>query len=227
MRTSVPRAARRPRLLARALLLAGVAAAFTGPVLRPAEAADQATERFRDPNAKFSFLSFPTWDQVPLETEGKSAREFGTGSTDKFAVCQFFQSGAERRGLMPAKLVAYRMGAGTSGLKTGAITGEDTKPKDPFLEKLRESIGADDPKSMRELFKKVLADYGFPEKGYNPAAQDADWDARKKEQAALAEKILDPKLAKPLKSKDAEPVPGLLWAFERGNYMRMLQSWKG
>ncbi len=215
--TSVSVGARRPRLVARVVLLAAFAAGLVLPALRPAEGGETATKRFRDKNAKFSFMLFPDWDQVPLETEGKSAREFGTGGSDKYAVCQFFQSGADKKGLLPGKLVAYRMGGGATGLKAGTTTGEDEPKKDPFLEKLRSLMGDDEPKTMRDLFKKVLGDYGFVYEEPKPGAPRPDYDARKKAEDALAEKILDPKLAKAIKSKDPEPVAGLLWSFERRN----------
>lgn len=217
MRTFVRGAAGRPRLLARVLLLAGVAAGLSVPALRPAEAGDVPTKRFRDQNAKFSFKLFPDWDPVPLETEGKSARQFGSSGTDKYAVCQYFQRGADKRGQMAGKLLAYRMGGGATGIKTGTTTEEDGAKKDPFLEKLRSAMGDDDPKTMRDLFKKALDGYGFLDEPPKPGAPQRDWKAMEKEKDALADKILDLKLAKPIKSRDAEPVPGLMWAIERKN----------
>jgi len=217
MRTLVFGAVRRPRLLARALLLVGVAAGIATPALRPAEGAESPTKRFRDSNAKFSFKLFPDWDQVPLEAEGKSAKMFGSSGTDKYAVCQYFQRGADKRGQMAGKLLAYRMGGGATGLKTGTTTGDDSAPKDPFLEKLREAMGDDEPKTMRDLFKKALDGYSYLSEPPKPGAPQRDWKVVEKERDALAEKILDPKLAKPIKSRDPVPVPGLMWVIERKN----------
>ena len=217
MRTSCFAAARRPRLLARVLLLVGITACVAVPAAGPVEAGDVPTKRFRDSNAKFSFKLFQDWDPVPLEAEGKSAKMFGTSGTDKYAVCQYFQRGADKRGQMAGKLLAYRMGGGATGLKTGTTTEDEGVKKDPFLEKIRESMGEGDPKTMRELFKQALDGYGFLYEPTKPGAPEQDFKARQKAQDAIAEKLLDPKAAKPIKSRDEVPVPGLMWVIERKN----------
>jgi hypothetical protein len=150
--------------------------------------ADSPSKRYRDPNAKFSFRVFQDWDPVPLEAEGQGI-EFG--GTSKFQVVKYVQRGAEKRGVMAAMIMAYRLGGGTVGIRgPGETTPGDGGGEDSFAARLRQLASQDDPKSMRELFNKVQENYG--------------WGG-----------ICDPKQAKAIKSKD--DVPGQMWVLERKN----------
>ncbi len=175
-------------------LVFAAAATFAAAVClspsREAAAGDAPSKRYRDRNAKFSFRIFDDWDMVPVETESKDAGSglvFG-GSTQKFCVAQFSQTGAMKRDKWAGWCRAFRMGNGMAGFRSGAETTGDGTAPDPFLEKLKKEMGADDPKSMKELFDKTLEGYGFS--GF-----------------------LDPKAAKTIKSKDG--VEGQMWIVER------------
>ena len=184
--------------LAAAVLLPSVA-------VRPTDAGDMPSRRYRDPNAKFSFRVFDDWDPVPLETQGKGF-SFGT---EKYLVTKYMQRGADKRGLQAAQLFAFRMGKGTAGQSSGGeTTPGDTKPEDDeFMKKIRELMGKDEPKTMKELLEKSGENYGF-------------------------KIVLDAKTGKDLKSKDG--VLGRMWAMDRSSdqyappipYFHVFASWK-
>jgi hypothetical protein len=175
---------------------------------RPAAAGDMPSKRYRDPNAKFSFRIFDDWDPVPVEMEGKSAEMFG-GGVSKFTVVKYMQRGADKRGREAAQLHAFRRGSGAVGQGSTGETTPSDEGGDEFAKKLREMIGKDDPKTMKQVFEQVLESYGFPG-------------------------ILDPKQAKKIKSKDK--VEGQLWTMERRpewmpagygtDYLLVFAAWK-
>ncbi|MFO0932576.1 MAG: hypothetical protein U1E39_07690 [Planctomycetota bacterium] len=189
------------------------------------------SKRYRDRNAKFSFRVWDDWDQVPLETEGKSAARWG-GGTDSYAVCKYVESGADKRGTLAAELMAYRIGGGTQGMKTG-VTTEGDGPKDPIMEEIKKRFGSDEPKTARDLFLKILMGGGYLDepapakpakggkapKGGQAAPPEDDgpgaWEKERERMKALGESLLSEKNAKAVKSKDG--VPGKMWVVERVN----------
>jgi len=225
------RLARRVALAAVACLAATVATA----VVPTAHAAGTVSKRYRDRNTKFSFRIWDDWDPVPLETEGKSAGQWGL-DTGAFAVCKYVERGAEKRGALAAELMAYRIGGGTVGMKTGVTTGDESK-KDPLVEEFKKRAGAEDPKTAHDLFLSILMDGGYleepeppaapgkpakggkPPKGGAPAPAPDEgpraWEKERQKAKDLGESLLADKVAKAVKSRDG--VPGKMWVVERKN----------
>jgi hypothetical protein len=191
----------------RFVFLAALAAAVLLPTVavRPSAAGDMPSRRYRDPNAKFSFRVFDDWDPVPIETQGKGFN-FGT---DKYLVTKYMQRGADQRGRQAGQIFAFRIGKGTAGQSSGGeTTPGDAKPEDDeFMKKIRELIGKDEPKTMRELLEKSAENYGFTV-------------------------VLDPAKGKEIKARDG--VMGRMWALDRSSantmppspFFHVFASWK-
>ena len=166
---------RRPSrtVVASAVALALALVALPAP---HAGAAESPTRRYRDRNTKFSFLIFPSWTQVPIESS--SASGFSDVMED-CTVAKFAES--KERGRESAEVRALRMGPGGAPagarVSTGVTTGEttpgmdgepgmgdgpgmgDAPPLPPgvppeYAEALRRMNQK--PKSMHELFDRVL-----------------------------------------------------------------------
>ncbi|HVG94459.1 MAG TPA: hypothetical protein VND21_08435 [Planctomycetota bacterium] len=146
-----------------ALLALLTAALLVAPALPCAEAADTPSQRYRDRNAKFSFLYFPSWKPIPIESSGQGGF---SDVLDDCTVAKFSES--KDLGRASSEIRAFRMGPG--GVPQGArmagpvLTGEPPAGEGPGMGEMPRPPGMpsfpgmrEKPTSMATLFDDLLA----------------------------------------------------------------------